>query len=221
MEEDKKQRMTIRIEQTISDWRFDAGQELLQALNDLTREQKNAIIGFRWQMGNLPEEVDTLLESVDKQTALNAITKQGICRVSDEQFESALTEFRDRVGDLYEDGEAWSVLTVLEILESEMFGQPSLEAVIYENDDQINEIEIDLVNDGDDLELYTCKFKISSQHEDANRRLDDFQDYKEELTPDAVIGVGTLSLMKEERIRSDINECIEVLITGHDILDFS
>lgn len=225
--------MTLRIEESIDDRKRQRGQELHEILNELSDEHKKALVWFRCNEGEIPSDIDldNDAEYARIEATLNALGNFGPVYVNEYDFVDIINELYEEYDEILEDGEAWDVLTRIEIANFESYEGHHFEAYIYENDIQRNDVGIDLVGEERMLELVTCKYDISTQHAAACRRLSELKEVKDTLDENSLIGLGTLAFKLESAIVGDLSqhmsdfefseEEIDKIVTGIDIFDLT
>ena len=212
--------MTLNFEETISEERLEQGRSLYDLLNELDREEKNAIIGFRCVSKDLPDSLDNDdLEWIEFKTSLEVLTEMGVCFINEEDLRSLLDEFQNNAGNIYSDHRAWSILTVLELDDHMNFDSSYLEANIYDNGSKLNPIAIDLVGKSDYLHIATCKFNITTQRESALDKAEELRSVSDDIEEECVICLGTLSIQYKERIEAQVGAKFDEIVSGVDILD--
>lgn len=223
--------MMLRINESIDDDKQKRGEKLYQILNELSDEHKRALIWFRCNEGKIPSDInlDNDVEYAAIESTLNALGNFGPSYVNEYDFIDKINKLYDEYGEVLEDGEAWDVLTRIEIANYENYENHYFEAYMCENDTECNEVGIDLVGKKDSLELVTCKCNVSTQHTAACRRLSELKNIKNALNENSLIGLGTLAFKLEPAIVGDLlqhtssselsEDEIDKILTGIDIFD--
>lgn len=212
--------MSLEFEETIDTERLEQGEKLQNALNDLEDEKKNAIIGFRCVHTDLPEMDNEELEWMEFKISLETLTELGVCYVDEEDMRDLLIEFRQKIGSLYDDHRAWSILTVLEVDDHKEPEESYYEANIYSEKSKANPVPVDLVCESGEIELVTCKFNIANQRDAARNKAEELNEVSSNLEIDCTICLGTLNPKIKERIENQVGEVFDEIVSGVDILAF-
>lgn len=215
--------MTLEIEQNIDTGRLNKGTNLKEWLDSLDDEESNLVIGYRCLCGSVPTDIDRSddHEWMKFEINIETLTDTGIAFISEEEAYELFQNIPESIEQLCEDHEAWAVLTLLKVRETESFEDCYFEADIYYDAEKINEIGVDLIGYNTDVELFTCKFNISTQHEEASRRLDGLSDLSEDINEETLVCIGTLSLQYQNRIESYIDVAPDKILTAEDMLNIS
>ena len=213
--------MKLDLEETISQERLEQGKLLQKKLNELEREKKNAIIGFRIVNKDVPKKLDNEeLKWIDFKSSIDTLASMGVCEIGEEDLQMLLNDFKSEVGDIYANHKAWSILTVLEVDEYKNADESHYEANLYKDDAKINSVPIDLVGASDEIELVTCKFNIATQREAAKKKADELYQLCEEIDVNCTVCLGTLNPKIKERIESNLGGKFDEIVSGIDILEF-
>ena len=224
--------MTLAIKECIRADKKEQGEKLFKILNELSGEEKRAIIWFRCNEGEIPTNIDLSddAEYASIESTLNALASFGSSYINERDFVDIMNDLAEDHEEILNDGEAWDVLTRLEISNYERYKEDYFEAHISESGEQITEIGVDLIGNDTNIELITCKFNVSTQHSDACRRLSELSTLSDNIQQDTRIGIGTLAFKIEEAIISDLvqhttdfdvsESDIDKIVTGLDIFNF-
>jgi len=223
--------MTLRIEESISEEKRESGKVLYELLNQISNEHKRALIWFRCNEGEIPSDVnlDDDVEYARVEATLNALGNFGTVYVDEHDFIDVVEDIYEENEDVLEDGEAWDVLTRIEVANYENYDNYYFESYLYEDGDQKNDIGIDLVGANEVVELVTCKYNISTQHASASRRLSELENVRDSINNNSSIVLGTLAFKLDSAIVGDLSQHmsdsgfsennIDKIVTGIHIFD--
>jgi len=223
--------MTLAIKECINIDKREQGEKLYKILDELSIEEKRAIIWFKCNEGEVPTDIDLSddTECARIESTLNALANFGTSYINEHDFADTINDLAEDYEEILNDGEAWDVLTRLEISNHKKYEECYFEAHLSESGEQITEVGVDLIGSDRNIDLITCKFNISTQHFSACRRLSELTDVSECIEQDTQIGIGTLAFKLEAAIIGDIiqhsddidlsESDIGTIITGIDIFD--
>lgn len=223
--------MSLIIKDCLADDKKEQGEKLYQILEELSDEEKRAIIWFRCNKGEIPDNIDLSddVELASIESTLNALGNFGTVYLDEYDFAEMINELVSDYESILNNGEAWDMLTRIEISNSEDYEDTYFEAHLSESGEQITEVGVDLVGSDDIIELITCKFDVSTQHKSACGRLCGLKDLSESMEEKSLVGIGTLAFKLESAIISDITQHssefdisesdIDKIITGIDLFD--
>lgn len=213
--------MSLRVESTIEDRIIRKGESLKTLLDSAGSELKNAMIGYRCIRGEIPIDIDYSNDIAWMQfkSTVDSLAEFGVCFVSEEDFHQFVSSLDGESEEICDDHEAWSGLTLLEIVSSQKFEEYFLESYLYQNGEQLNSVGIDLVGRSDVWELFTCKFNVSNQHVDANRRLDILIDISSRISDTSIVAIGTLAIQHKDAISSFFDVDVDKIVSAEDLLE--
>lgn len=213
--------MNLRIDSNVSEERLKKGEGIRRALSNFSNDERNAIIGYKWFTGETPENIRDSLKDLDKITSLEALTHHGICFLDEDSYLEALSQFEEKLDFEYDDHQAWSIFTALEVSRNRDFDKTNLEVFIYKEGESepLNDINVDLSNSNSPLEIFTCKFAVEKQKEEADKKINQLKGWLSDIDDIEQIALGTFTLQPKSRIKTYFDSEPTLLVTGFDLID--
>lgn len=212
--------MTHNVQECVDEERKEQGEKLYHALEDLSAEEKNAVIGYRCVKKDIAEDLNSDLKLIEFENTLDILAEIGVCFINEDDFKRVLEDLEEKIPGVLKDHRSWSMLTVIEISEYKNGPDNHFEAKIHNDEECLNDIPIDLVISGDGVDLVTCKFNVTTQKDSAKDRSRYLRETAEKFSFEVNVCLGTLSIQIKDRIENEMGEYFDEIITGRDVLQF-